>query len=225
MKQLIKNKKILLITLNLAIICIFTLTVAYSALNAVLTIQGNAEVVASTWDIHLENARVASGSATTTVPTITSGRTLTFSTTLNMPGDYYEFIVDVVNAGSIDAMIEKVTKSPELTVEQAKYLKYEVSYANGESISTKQNIASGVTMPLKVRIEYRSDLSNGDLPTGQVVLNLSLVLDYIQSDGSGINVLDNGKVLIQFTLGDDIYYAEEGMTWWDWAKSALENWI
>ena len=219
MKQLIKNRKILLTTLSLAIICIFTLTVAYSALNAVLTIQGNAEVVASTWDIHLENAEVEGGSATTDVPTITSGRTLTFNTTLNMPGDYYEFTVDVVNAGSIDAMIEKVTMIPELSTEQAKYLKYEVSYENGESINAKQNIAAGVTMPLKVRIEYRSDLSNDDLPTGQVVLNLSLVLDYIQSDGSGSNVVDNGKNLIAFTVDGDTFYAEEGMTWWEWKNS------
>ena len=216
----IKDRKTLTLGLCLVAVCVFTLTIAYAALNAVLTIQGNAEVVASTWDIHLENARVASGSATTTVPTITSGRTLTFSTTLNMPGDYYEFTVDVVNGGSIDAMIENVVKTPELTEEQAKFLKYEVSYANGESISEKQNIGVGVTMPIKVRIEYRNDLNNSDLPTGQVVLDLALTLEYIQSDGSGTNVLDNGKVLIQFTLGDDIYYAEEGMTWWDWAKSA-----
>ena len=210
MKQLIKNKKFLLITLNLAIICIFTLTVAYSALNAVLTIQGNAEVVASTWDIHLENARVASGSATTTVPTITSGRTLTFSTTLNMPGDYYEFTVDVVNGGSIDAMIENVVKTPELTTDQAKYLKYEVSYQNGESIATKQLLAKDTAMPIKVRVEYRKDLSNSDLPTSQVVLDLSLTLEYIQSDESDQNVtVENNGRLIKIVNGDGTQIGDE----------------
>ena len=216
----IKDRKVLSLGLFLILVCVFTVTIAYSALNAVLTIQGNAEVVASTWDIHLENARVASGSATTTVPTITSGRTLTFSTTLNMPGDYYEFTVDVVNAGSIDAMIENVVKTPELTTDQAKFLKYEVSYANGESISEKQNIGVGVTMPIKVRIEYRNDLNNSDLPTGQVVLDLALTLEYIQSDGTGSSVKDNGVSLIEFTIGGETFYAEEGMTWWDWSKSA-----
>ena len=192
MKKTLQDRRSLSLILCLVVVCVFTLTLAYAALNAVLTIQGNAEITASTWDIHLENPIVKSGSATTTVPTITSGNSLTFSTTLNMPGDYYEFTVDVVNGGSIDAMIDKVTKTPELSTEQAKYLKYEVSYQNGESISTKQNIASGVTMPIKVRVEYRSDLSNSDLPSGQVVLNLSLILDYIQSDGSGSSVSNNG---------------------------------
>ena len=178
--------------LSIVLVCVFTLTIAYAALNAVLTISGSAQVTSADWDIHLANPKVTNGSATTVVPSITSGKTLSFSTTLNIPGDFYEFTVDVVNNGSIDAMIDKVTKTPELTSEQAKYLKYEVSYANGESISSKQNIASGVTMPIKVRVEYRKDLIASDLPTGTVQLTLGLVLDYIQSDGTGTTVKDNG---------------------------------
>ena len=195
MKQLnfnIKDRKVLTLGLCLVAVCVFTLTVAYAALNAVLTIQGSAQVSSADWDVHLANPRVTNGSVTTTVPTLTTGKSLTFSTTLNMPGDFYEFTVDVVNSGSIDAMIEKVTKTPELTVDQAKFLKYEVSYANGESVANKQAIAAGVTMPIKVRVEYRNDLVASDLPAGQVQLTLGLVLDYIQSDGTGTTVKDNG---------------------------------
>ena len=137
MKQL-KNRKTLTLVLCLILVSVFTLTIAYAALNAVLTIQGSSQVSSAEWDIHLANPVVKSGSATTDEPTLTNGKSLTFSTTLNMPGDFYEFTVDVINAGSIDAMIEKVTKTPELTADQAKYLKYEVSYANGEELTTKQ---------------------------------------------------------------------------------------
>ena len=188
----IKDRKVLTLGLCLILVCVFTLTIAYAALNAVLTIQGSAQVTSADWDIHLANPKVTNGSVTTTVPTLATGKSLTFSTTLNMPGDFYEFTVDVVNSGSIDAMIEKVTKTPELTADQAKYLNYEVSYQNGESITNKQVIASGVTMPIKVRVEYRKDLSSTDLPTGQVQLTLGLVLDYVQSDGSGTTVPNNG---------------------------------
>ena len=188
----IKVRKVLTLGLCLVAVCVFTLTIAYAALNAVLTIQGSAQVTSSNWDVHLANPKVRNGSATTTVPSIITGSTIEFSTTLNMPGDFYEFTVDVVNSGSIDAMIENVAKTPELTVEQAKYLKYEVNYANGESIANKQTIAAGVTMPIKVRIEYRKDLVASDLPTGQVQLTLGLVLDYIQSDGTASLVTNNG---------------------------------
>ena len=187
----IKDRKFLITTLSLVMVCVFTLSIAYAALSAVLTISGNARVSAADWDIYLNNPRVTSGSATTDVP-IVNGVTATFNTTLNMPGDFYEFTVDVVNGGDIDAMIENVVKSPDLTAEQAKFLKYEITYQNGESISTKQLLAKDTTMPIKVRIEYRKDLSNSDLPTGQVVLDLSLTLEYIQSDGTGSSVKDNG---------------------------------
>ena len=190
----IKDRKLLTLGLCLVLVCVFTLTVAYSALNAVLTINGNARVSAADWDIYLNNPRVTSGSATTNVPVIKTSSTLEFETTLNMPGDFYEFTVDVVNAGDIDAMIENVIKTPELTTEQAKFLKYEVSYQNGESITTKQLLAKDTTMPIKVRVEYRKDLSNTDLPTSQVVLDLALTLEYVQSDGTGSSVTGNGFV-------------------------------
>ena len=201
MKQL-KDRKFLITTLSLAIICIFTLTIAYSALSAVLTIQGNARVSAADWDIYLNNPRVTNGSATTNIPVIKTSNTLEFETTLNMPGDFYEFVVDVVNAGDIDAMIENVVKNPELTTEQAKFLKYEVSYQNGESITTKQLLSKDTTMPIKVRVEYRKDLSNTDLPTSQVVLDLSLTLEYIQSDGTGNSVTNNGVQVKPVANGD-----------------------
>ena len=200
----IKDRKMLYGILTIVMICVFTLTIAYAALNAVLTISGSAQVTSANWNIHLANPRVTNGSATTAVPSITSGKTLSFSTTLTTPGDYYEFTVDVVNGGSIDAMIDKVTKTPELTADQAKYLKYEVSYANGESISTKQTIASGVTTPIKVRVEYRKDLVASDLPTGQVQLTLGLVFDYVQSDGTGTTVKDNGVAAKLVSANGDI---------------------
>ena len=194
MKINIKDRKTLSLVLCLILVCVFTLTVAYSALSAVLTINGNARVSAANWDIYLNNPRVTSGSATTNVPEIKTSSTLEFETTLNMPGDFYEFVVDVVNGGDIDAMIENVVKTPDLTAEQAKFLKYEVSYQNGESITTKQLLAKDTTMPIKVRVEYRKDLSNTDLPTGQVVLDLSLTLEYVQSDGTGSLVTNNGMI-------------------------------
>ena len=192
----IKDRKVLTLGLCLVLVCVFTLTVAYSALSAVLTIQGSAQVTSANWDIYLNNPKVKNGSATTNLPIIKTSSSLEFETTLNMPGDYYEFTVDVVNAGDIDAMIENVVKTPDLTTEQAKFLKYEITYQNGESITTKQLLAKDTTMPIKVRIEYRKDLVASDLPTGQVVLDLSLSLEYIQSDGSGSSVPNSGVQVV-----------------------------
>ena len=206
----IKDRKVLYGILTIALVCVFTLTIAYAALNAVLTISGNAQVSSADWDIHLANPKVTNGSATTNVPQIKTNSTMEFSTTLNMPGDFYEFTVDVVNSGSIDAMIENVIKNPELDASQKKYLNYEVTYQNGESITTKQTLAHGTTMPIKVRIEYRKDLIASDLPTGQVVLDLSLTLEYIQSDGTGSSVNNNGiEKVVNVVSGDGTNTSDE----------------
>ena len=89
MRRLDINRKTLYIILCIVLVSAFSLTIAYAALSVTLNITGNAQVVASNWDVHLANPKVANGSATTTVPTITTGKSLTFSTTLNMPGDFY----------------------------------------------------------------------------------------------------------------------------------------
>ncbi len=201
----IKDRKMLYSVLIIVIVCVFTLTIAYAALNAVLTISGNAQVSSADWDIHLANPKVTKGSATDEIPVIKTSSTLEFSTTLNMPGDFYEFSIDVVNDGSIDAMIERVVKNPELTVEQAKYLNYEVSYMNGESIDVKQTLYKNTSIPIKVRVEYRKDLVASDLPVGQTKLDLSLTLEYIQSDGTGTSVDNNGS-----SLSEVSYYSNIG---------------
>lgn len=197
----IKDRKFLITTLSLVMVCVFTLSIAYAALNAVLTIQGNAEVVASTWDIHFANPKVKFGSYASYPPNILSPNSVGFSVNLD-PGEFYEFTIDVVNAGSIDAMIANVIKTPELTSEQAKYFKYEVSYANGVSLSEKQIIAKGSSTPIKVRVEYRTDLDPSELPKTSEEINLSLTLEYTQSDDTGSSVVDNGAFVGVYADGD-----------------------
>ena len=211
MKQLnfnIKDRKVLTLGLCLVAVCVFTFTIAYAALNAVLTIQGSAQVSSADWDVHLANPRVTNGSVTTTVPTLATGKSLTFSTTLNMPGDFYEFTIDVVNDGTIDAMIDGITKTPTLTEAQAKYLNYIIEYQNGESINTKQLVAKNSFVRLKVRVEYRKDITASDLPTTSETLNLAFTVNYVQSDGTASSVADNG-VYDPYKIGNEKCFGSE----------------
>ena len=203
------DRKMLYMILGIILLSVFSLTIVYAALSVTLNITGSTQITASNWDIHLENPEVKSGSVSSAVPTI-SGNNLSFTANLTKPGEYYEFTVDVVNDGTIDAMIDSVVKTPELTNVQAKYLKYEVSYQNNESISTKQTLKSGTSTPIKVRIEYRTDLSSSDLPSTTTNLSLKLTLLYVQSDGSGSSVKDNGEVkLINVVSGDGTKTSDE----------------
>ena len=100
-------------------------------------------------------------------------------------------------------MIDSVVKTPELTSEQAKYIKYEITYENGESISTKQTLKKGTSTPIKVRVEYRKDLVAGDLPSSATELSLKLTLVYVQSDGTGTTVKDNGAEKVVSVVSGD----------------------
>ena len=109
------DRKTLYMILGIVMVSVLTLTVVYAALSTTLNINGNAEVSAVNWDIYLDNVQLNSGSATTNVPTITDKTTASFTTTLTKPGDFYEFTIDVVNDGSVDAMIDSVAKTPKLS--------------------------------------------------------------------------------------------------------------
>ena len=212
----LKNKKFLYIILTVIVISIFTLTVVYAALSTQLTINGNADVVGSTWDVHLENPVVTSGSVSDTLPTITNSSNATFNATLNVPGDFYEFTIDVVNDGSIDAMIDSVVKTPELTAEQSKYFNYDITYHSGESITSKQLVKSGSFVRLKVRLEYKKNLTTSDLPTANVSLSLGCTLVYSQADNNGVDVDNNGIFAIKFNVLDKEYSISKEMTWEEW---------
>ena len=205
-----RDRKTLYMILSIVLISIFSLTIVYAALSVTLNITGNAEVVASSWNIHLDNVKVTSGSVSGTTPSITTPRTASFSTTLNMPGDFYEFTIDVVNDGSIDAMIDSVIKEPTLTTSQAKYLNYIIEYQNGESINTKQLVAKESFVRLKVRVEFRKDITASDLPTTSETLNLAFTVNYVQSDGTGTNVKDNGAEMgVRVVSGDGTQVGNE----------------
>ena len=202
------DRKTLYMVLSIVMVSVLMLTVVYAALSTTLQINGQAEVSSANWDIHLDNVVLNSSSATTVAPTITDSRTANFTTTLTKPGDFYEFTIDVVNDGSIDAMIDSVTKIPELSVNQKKYLNYIVEYQNGKAITTKQLVAKDSFVRLKVKLEFRKDITASDLPTTSETLNLAFTVNYVQSDGFADAVDNNGQIE-KYKIGDEICFEEE----------------
>ena len=119
------NIKILLIILVLG------LGIGYAYINSDLKINGTAQVKSANWDVHWANIAITNGSVNASSPTISNQTTVNYSVVLNAPGDYYEFTVDAVNAGSIDAMIDTITSKlngATITTLPA-YLNYTVTYA------------------------------------------------------------------------------------------------
>ena len=195
-----KNRMLMLLLL------VITISIGYAALATTLKINGTSTVKGSRWNIYWDNVQVTTGSVTgtnvTTTPTTvgTSTQTVTFSVTLPEPGDFYEFTVDAVNAGSIDAMVadegvlQKVYSDSGYTTETTlpNVVRYTVTDSEGNAIADGRPLAkmSGNTPTrdtYKVRVEYRNDeeINPSDLDgVNDRTYYFKFEVTYVQGDGS-----------------------------------------
>jgi len=170
---------------------ILFISVGFAYLSAQLDIIGNATVRTQSWDVHFETitestATVSSGvSSDMGAASITAGDTteVTFTSSLPLPGDFYEFTVNVVNGGTINAMLSEATNTA-LTADQQKYLNYTVTYADGSAIATNDAIHAGKSVTLKIRVEYKKDISSTDLPSSDVTFNSTYGMTFVQADSN-----------------------------------------
>ncbi|MBQ3307765.1 MAG: hypothetical protein IJG68_06225 [Bacilli bacterium] len=167
--------------------------VIYAILQSNLQINGTAKIQANNWDIHFNNivvnensVSIGTGDSSATIDPENNCK-IDFEVTLSLPGDFYEFTVDVVNAGTIDGMIGELNKTLKVNNEVASeipnYLTYLVTYADGMEIQTNHKIEAGVTETYKVRLEFKTDIE--ELPSAATITT-SLEPQYIQADSSSI---------------------------------------
>ena len=174
------NKKCMLVILLLLVVGI---SIGYAALTTTLNINGATKIEKASWDIHFENLVKSDGSVTaTTEASIDSTKTLIeYTVTLAEPGDFYEFTVDMVNKGTIDAMISEVLKEG-LSSDQEKYIEYTATYTDGVELEEKDYLKVGTKENIKVRVKYREDIDSNDLPTEESAISLSFKVTYVQAD-------------------------------------------
>ena len=207
------NRKLQLVILLVLVCLIGTMSIAYAVLSTTLNINGTAQVQDASWNVHFDNVQVNPYSVEIN-PVITDNNKVSFSADLTTPGDFYKFTVDIVNEGSIDAMIESIAKVPELTVEQKKYLRYEIEYVDGTSINESQLLKSGETKTISILFSYCNDIPISNLPTTDSEFDLEIVLVYIQADSTGAEISGNEKIVKVVsgdlnTVGSEICIGEE----------------
>ena len=183
------------IVLLLIIACI---SLGYAALTSNLTINGTSGINNASWDVHWNNVQISNGSVTgtnvTTAAHILTGNTeVEYSITLGTPGDFYEFTVDAVNAGSIDAMIgsfsNKVYQSNGTTERTLpEYLTYTVTYSDGVAVANNHLLSANSTETYKVRVEFKRDITANQLPSSADTLVFKFNVSYVQADSNATQV-------------------------------------
>lgn len=170
-------------SLIILLLLLGVISVGYAALNSTLNITGTSKIGITTWDVHFENVAVTTGSVTaTTAPTIdTSKLNITYDVTLAKPGDFYEFTVDVKNAGSVAAKLSAVPTISGVSTAQDVYTNYTVTYSDGTAPKANDQIAAGSSKKYKVRVEYDKNISASQLPTAAQNMTLTVQMNYTQA--------------------------------------------
>ena len=184
--------------------------IGYAYVRRTLNINNNTKISSLSWNLHFENFNVTSGSITPLSETLVSDNNMKITTNLEFknPGEFYEYTVDVVNDGTIDAMIESVD-GLEISSEQAQYFNYSVGYSDGTAIAQNQKLKGKTRESIKVRISLKESFSIENLPTESVDLKFNLKFNYIQANAHAINVrplvqIKDGKTKDTLAVGDEI---------------------
>ena len=160
-------------------VLILFLSIGFAYLTANLDVTGTIAFRENTWNVHLDNIVVEEDSVDADTPTINTDKdTVNFNISLTRPGDYYEFYVDVVNAGTMDATLDSTVKST-LTGNYLTNLNYNVTYYSDRALTKGDLLRVGCKERIKVRVEYKYDV---DSYTKLDDINLFFKVNYIKTD-------------------------------------------
>lgn len=161
------KNKVLIISL---VLCLFAiLAVGYAAFSTMLTINGTSNITSS-WQVEITNATIkeVSGAQNVANP-IVSPEAVTFNTDLVSPGDYVIYEVTVSNEGSIDAKLNKITKT---------------DTNNPAIIFSVDGITEGETLTHETSKTFTVTVSYNNAVTSQpdiTTSTLTVLLDYVQA--------------------------------------------
>ena len=210
-----KTRKIKIISLCALLAAVLGLTVAFAALSQTLTINGSAAVNAASWDIHFEKTSgketEVKGAARFTEPTLNGTTIENFSATLTKPGDSVTYYFDIVNNGTVDAVISSydfplairecannnnaysycinLDFNSDNIIDGADYMTYLTMFNFGlkyvdtdEGVTQGDTINAGETKHMKLFFEYKDTAT--ELPKNNLTLTSKnpITITYEQKD-------------------------------------------
>ena len=134
--------------LMIFILVVVAIGIGYAFLNKNLKINGTSNIAKNaSWDVHFEDISMITNTTNSSAPSLTEQDTIiNFTANLKLPTDEYSFSANIVNDGTIDAMVSEVVKS-NLTTTQAKYTEFSVTYLDGTAINVKDKLGAGESLP------------------------------------------------------------------------------
>jgi len=205
-----RNRGQIMAIVAAVVIAVVSLGVAFAAFSATLTINGNATIEASTWDIHFsQTQKTAQGGGTapasggvTITPTTESGsahsttslltsNTFTWAGTFKSPNDTLEYRFYIVNAGDYNASLSAPTVSAPVckiggTTQDTCPITYTITKDGTNAFTGSDSLAKGASQLVVVRAQLSSGYGgNGSsLATSDIDVSTSTVTFTYTQTGS-----------------------------------------
>ena len=173
------------------VILLLGISIGYAALTTTLIINGESTIKKVVWNMHFENAHTEDGSVSIDtvhgekaayIPNADETR-VEYKVSLKQPGDFYEFTVDVVNAGTLDA---KISSNPTLvgTDGYNQYVESTTVWDDDRTSSPAANnvIEAGHSRKARVKIKYKDNIRTEDLPDEDKVLEFTYSMNFVQAN-------------------------------------------
>ena len=198
----------------LLLLLLLFVTVGFAVLSRNLKINGTSSISRTTWKIYWDNIQVNSGSVSGAdviqAATVTDeDKTLVeYAVTLTKPGDFYEFTVDAVNEGTIDAVVDVISNNiyeddGSTFASLPDYLNYTISYVDNSPIELGDSLNASTTQSYKIRIEIKPETTAEELPDNPETVCFEFGVDYIQANVGYDKV--GYKVIHRYPKLDDGY--------------------
>ena len=164
----------------LIIVMLLLISVGYALINTTLKLNGSSKIKKARWNIYFDKVEHESGVTSTETKIDDKKTTVSFDIDLQKPGDYYQFNVDTVNDGTIDAIIDS-TELTGLTNTTKEIIDYDVTYSDGSSVNKCDTLNSGDRKTLLVKVKYFDDVKEDELLENNENLKLKFKINYVQN--------------------------------------------
>lgn len=189
-----KNRQLKVIAIVALCIAVIGLSVAYAAMSTSLKINGTATMNTASWSIKFANLSEVAKTGTAnvvTAPTLSDTHIGDYNVELTKPGDSITYTFDVMNTGTLDAIMSTFTKAAKPTCTGVSTtnatadativcnnLSYTLTYtASNEAVKANDTLAAGETKNLTLKLSY----DGNELPSDDVnVSGLDITMIYEQ---------------------------------------------
>lgn len=171
-----KKKKLIILLLVLFI------SIGFAILSANLNINGGVGFNSNNFDVHFENIKVISEDVDYSTLEVDSSDNTKINASINFkePSEIFEYSVDVVNGGGIDAIFDSITNNISSTIEN--YITVDIKYYDDTTINQNDLLRMGQSKRIRVKVIYNYDIDELPSPSST---NITTTVSY-----KNINVRD-----------------------------------